>query len=59
MPKFRVTMRVPYITYDGVEAPTKEAAIAKCEVPPEYDFNDGSVSWVAEEEEDDDEGWFR
>lgn len=55
MPKFRVTMCVPYITYDGVEAASAGEAIAKCEVPPEYDFNDGPVSWVAEEE-DKDEG---
>ena len=55
MPKFKVTMCVPYLTYEDVEADTKEEAIAKCDVPPEYDFNDGPVIWAAEEQEEENE----
>ena len=44
--KFEVFFLTPYCSYE-VEAKSKKEAISKCEVPSEYDLNDGPTQFCA------------
>lgn len=53
--KFTVHLCAPVLTWEGVEADTKEEAIAKCEVPPYFgDGTEEARAWIAEEVEPED-----
>lgn len=49
MPTYDVTFCTPYMTFEGVQADSKEEAIDKCLQPEEVDAGDGPFAWVAEE----------